>query len=64
MGNAQPGGYYFAPPSHWPIVGSIALFLMAIGGVLLMNGYGAGWIPFGLGIFDRSSTCSSAGSAR
>ena len=34
MGNAQPGGYYFAPPSHWPIVGSSALLIMAVGGLL------------------------------
>jgi cytochrome c oxidase subunit 3 len=32
------------------MVGSIALFLMAIGGVLLMNGYGYGWFPFAGGI--------------
>jgi cytochrome c oxidase subunit 3 len=31
-------------------VGSTALLLMAIGGVLLMNSYGYGWAPFGLGI--------------
>ena len=51
MSNAQPGGYYFAPPSHWPVVGSVALFFIATGGVLLMNSYGAGWIPFGIGFF-------------
>ena len=44
MSNAQPGGYYFAPPSHWPVVGSTALFFIAVGGVLLMNSYGAGLI--------------------
>jgi len=49
--HTQPTGYYFAPPSHWPIVGSIALFFMAVGGVLLMNSYGEGWIPFGIGVF-------------
>ena len=51
MSNAQTSGYYFAPPSHWPVVGSAALFFMAIGGVCLMNGIGLGWIPFGIGIF-------------
>ncbi len=49
MGNAQPGGYYFAPPSHWPIVGSVALLTMAVGGVLLMNSMGGGGIVFGIG---------------
>ena len=51
MSNANTSGYYFAPPSHWPVVGSTALFFMAIGGVCLMNGIGLGWIPFGIGIF-------------
>jgi len=47
--NAQPGGYYFAPPSHWPIVGSCALLIMAVGGVLLMNSMDGGGIVFGVG---------------
>jgi cytochrome c oxidase subunit III len=51
VSNAQPGGYYFAPPSHWPIVGSVALFFLAVGGVLLMNSHGTGWIPFAIGFF-------------
>ena len=29
MSNVQHSGYYFAPPSHWPVVGSVALFFMA-----------------------------------
>ncbi|MDH5265871.1 MAG: cytochrome c oxidase subunit 3 [Betaproteobacteria bacterium] len=49
MVNAQPGGYYFAPPSHWPIVGSCALLIMAVGGVLLMNSMDGGGIVFGVG---------------
>jgi cytochrome c oxidase subunit 3 len=49
VSNAHTGGYYFAPPSHWPIVGSIALFLMAIGGVMLMNEYDYGWVALGGG---------------
>ena len=32
---SQPGGYYLPSPSHWPVVGSVALFLMALGGVLI-----------------------------
>ena len=51
MANTQTTGYYFAPPSHWPVVGSLALFFIAIGGVLLMNSYGVGWIPFAVGFF-------------
>jgi cytochrome c oxidase subunit III len=39
---SQPGGYYLPSPSHWPVVGSVALFLMALGGVLMMNGASGG----------------------
>jgi cytochrome c oxidase subunit 3 len=35
--------YYLPAPSHWPIVGSVAVFLLAMSGVLIMNGMGAGW---------------------
>jgi len=31
------GGYYFAPPSKWPVVGSTALFFFASGLILWMN---------------------------
>lgn len=47
MSEHAEGGYYLAPPSHWPIVGSIALFVMAVGAVLLMNKMGPG--PYVLG---------------
>ena len=46
MSNTHTTGYYFAPPSHWPVVGSAALFMLAIGAVLLFNSYGVGWLPF------------------
>ena len=35
--------YYLPAPSHWPIVGSVAVFLLAMSGVLIINGMGAGW---------------------
>ena len=42
---SQSTRYYLPEPSHWPVVGSAALFLMALGAVLWMNGTGAGaWI--------------------
>lgn len=47
MSEHVEGGYYLAPPSHWPVVGSIALFTMAVGGVLLMNKVTGG--PYVLG---------------
>jgi cytochrome c oxidase subunit III len=31
------GGYYFAPPSKWPVVGSTALLFLGTGTVLWMN---------------------------
>jgi len=47
---SQPGGYYLPSPSHWPIFGSIALFLMAFGGVLMMNGAGGGTVTLLVGV--------------
>jgi cytochrome c oxidase subunit 3 len=48
--SAQSGGYYFAPPSKWPVVGTTALFFMACGGVMAMNGIQPfGWISLLLG---------------
>jgi hypothetical protein len=31
--------------------GSTALFFLASGGILLMNGHGIGWVPFAIGFF-------------
>jgi cytochrome c oxidase subunit 3 len=42
---SQSTRYYLPEPSGWPIVGSCALFLMALGAVLWMNGAAAGpWL--------------------
>ena len=42
---SQSTRYYLPEPSHWPVVGSCALFLMTLGGVLWMNAIGAGpWV--------------------
>ena len=49
MTNTHASGYYYAPPSKWPVVGSTALFFLAFGGVLLFNSYSAGWISFAIG---------------
>ncbi|HVY07071.1 MAG TPA: cytochrome c oxidase subunit 3 [Burkholderiales bacterium] len=41
----QSTHYYLPEPSHWPVVGSCALFLMTFGGVLWMNEMHAGpWV--------------------
>ena len=34
--------YYLPDPSHWPVVGSVGILLMALGGVFLMNHVGGG----------------------
>jgi cytochrome c oxidase subunit 3 len=42
---SQSTRYYLPEPSHWPVVGSCALLLLTFGGVLWMNGIGAGpWV--------------------
>ncbi|OGA17376.1 MAG: MFS transporter [Betaproteobacteria bacterium RIFCSPLOWO2_02_FULL_66_14] len=41
--------YYVPPPMPWPIFGSMALFLMVLGGVFVMNGTSAGWISLAVG---------------
>jgi len=41
--------YYLPAPSHWPIVGSTALFLLALGAVLSFNEVGAGWYVLAAG---------------
>jgi len=38
----QAGRYYLPEPSYWPIVGSVALLLMASGAVMWLNQVGAG----------------------
>jgi len=40
--SAQQDRYYLAPPSHWPIVGSVALLAMAVGFVMVLNQKGGG----------------------
>ena len=42
--------YYVPQPMPWPIMGSVSLFLMALGGVFVMNGARAGWIGFAAGV--------------
>ena len=42
--------YYLPPPMAWPIIGSVGLFCMAVGGVLIFNAMGGGWVAFSLGI--------------
>ena len=47
-GNRQ--AHYFVPqPMPWPILGSISLFLMALGAVFVFNDMGGGWVSIGAG---------------
>jgi cytochrome c oxidase subunit 3 len=42
--------HYAVPqPMPWPIMGSAALFLMALGGIFVMNGAGGGWVSIAAG---------------
>ena len=40
------GGYYIPHGSHWPIIGSVGLFIMMIGFATLLNGTGSGFLMF------------------
>ena len=43
--------HYFVPqPMPWPIMGSFSLFCIILGGVLVMNGTGDGWIGMAFGL--------------
>ncbi len=42
--------YYLPSPSYWPIVGSLALFVMAIGFLLMLSNNGAGGITLLAGV--------------
>jgi len=46
---AQRGHYFVPQPMPWPIFGSTALFLMAIGAVFVFNGNLPGWFSIALG---------------
>lgn len=41
---SQTGGYYLPAPSYWPAVGSVALFLMALGATFMIGGHSGGWM--------------------
>jgi cytochrome c oxidase subunit III len=41
--------YHVPAPMPWPIMGSLSLFLMALGGVFVMNGRLGGWVSIAAG---------------
>jgi len=46
---AQHHHYYVPQPMPWPILGSISLWLMALGAVFIFNDMSGGWIPVAAG---------------
>lgn len=47
---ARQGHYYVPQPMPWPIMGSMSIFLLALGGVFVMNGAGGGWVGMAGGL--------------
>jgi len=48
--STQRQHYYVPRPMYWPVLGSIALFCMAVGAVFLFNGTSAGWFGIAAGV--------------
>ncbi len=48
-------GYYLPAPSHWPLVGSIALFLLALGATLAIHNLAGGGFLLGAGAASLAS---------
>jgi cytochrome c oxidase subunit 3 len=46
---ARQAHYAVPQPMPWPIMGSASLFLMALGGVFVMNGASGGWVGIAAG---------------
>jgi len=47
---ARQAHYAVPQPMPWPIMGSASLFLMALGGVFVMNGASGGWAGIAAGV--------------
>lgn len=48
---SQPQVYFVPQPSHWPIVGAVALFLMMLGMAMSFNGVTGGSLSMFAGLF-------------
>jgi len=42
--------YYVPQPMYWPVLGSMSLFLMMLGGVFVMNASSGGWVGVAAGL--------------
>ena len=40
----EPENYYVPHDSHWPIIGSFALFTLMLGAIGFLNEWGGGWV--------------------
>jgi len=47
--STQRQHYYVPQPMYWPVLGSISLFLMMLGGVFVMNASSSGWVGVATG---------------
>ncbi len=50
MSDTNASAYYLPPPSYWPLLGSVSLFLIFIGAAVELNGTSSGRFLAGLGI--------------
>jgi cytochrome c oxidase subunit 3 len=46
----RQGHYHVPQPMPWPIMGAASLFMMALGGVFVMNGARGGWVGLAAGV--------------
>ncbi|HEX6318604.1 MAG TPA: cytochrome c oxidase subunit 3 [Burkholderiales bacterium] len=44
-GGTRQAHYFVPQPMPWPILGSMSLFMMALGAVFVFNGMRGGWVP-------------------
>jgi len=46
-----PQAHYYVPqPMPWPIMGSVSLFFLIVGGIFVMNDASGGWVGMALGL--------------
>jgi len=46
----QQAHYYVPQPMPWPIMGSVSLFFLIVGGIFVMNESSGGWVGMALGL--------------
>src|SRR5579871_3081209 len=58
--HAKHHDYHLVDPSPWPIIGSISVFIMAVGAINWMHhSYSAAWIVFAVGVVGVLYTMAS-----